>query len=88
MSVLKDPKVLEKLETEKAKAEAKGRKDAEKEFKAQLKETAGEAKEKSKAITTTIKDAAAKAKAEIEDKAVNKQVAEIFKQLLVDIKEI
>lgn len=88
MSVLKDPKVVEKIEAEKAKAETKGRKDAEKEFKAQLKEVQAEAKEKSKAFTQAIKDAAAKAKSEIEDKAVNKQVAEIFKELLASVKDI
>lgn len=88
MSVLKDPKVVEKIEAEKAKAEIKGRKDAEKEFKAQLKEVQAEAKEKSKAFTQAIKDAAAKAKSEIEDKAVNKQVAEIFKELLASVKDI
>lgn len=81
MSVTKDQVALEK-------AEAKGRKEAEKEFNAALKKLNGENKEKIKAITAAVKETAAQAKAEIEDKSTNKQVAEIFKQLLVRLKEI
>lgn len=77
MSILKDPKVVEKIEAERAKAEAKGRKDAEKEFKTKQKE-----------ITESIKGAAAGVKALITDKALNKEVSELFKTLLADVKNI
>lgn len=81
MSVTKDQVALEK-------AEAKGRKEAEKEFNAALKKLNGENKEKFKAIIVAVKEAAAQARVEIEDKSTNKQVAEIFKQLFVRLKEI
>jgi hypothetical protein len=81
MSILKDPKVVEKIEAERAKAKAeaevKGRKEAEKEFKA-----------KSKQVTEAIKGTAAGVKAAITDKALAKEVAELFKKLLADVKSI
>lgn len=77
MSILKDHKVVEKIEAERAKAEVKGRKEAEKEFKA-----------KSKQVTEAIKGTAAGVKAAITDKALAKEVAELFKKLLADVKSI
>lgn len=77
MSILKDPKVVEKIEAERAKAELKGRKEAEKEFKV-----------KNKQVTEAIKGTAAGVKAAITDKAVAKEVAELFKKLLADVKTI
>ena len=61
MSILKDPKVVEKIEAERAKAEVKGQQRSQrKEFKA-----------KSKQVTEAIKGTAAGVKAAITEQSIS-----------------
>lgn len=88
MSVLKDPKVIEKIEAVQEKAVAKGRKEAEKELKATLKEFNDKAKARDKEVQVLIKAAITAVKEDVENKDAAKQCTTILKDLLIAIKNI